>query len=203
MLLPPQGRETSAASPQFLPTKSWPQPAETSTPSASSPNPTLTSAAPCGLTAQCPAHGAFVDAINSTGWSELKIKTNSSFDPVLQSYAAGFLEGTPALSSLNPPPSGAITHDRISQTYVNFASFLLRDWNGSVPDELADFMRENLKYTRARAAASEEPYWRHVWGGGGGSLCGLGAVGAGAIRRACARLCGAPRLCSIFSLTYG
>jgi hypothetical protein len=47
--------------------------------------------------ANAAANGEFQDALEITGWGQLKVKTNRVYPDVVQMHAAGYLEGKVAL----------------------------------------------------------------------------------------------------------
>jgi len=98
-----------------------------------------------GISSGAAAWGSFEDAINETGWAILHIQTSAALSGRLQSYAAGFLEGS-------------LTHERIDQQRKNMWSI---DFPGMhIPVAVQDFLQANMKWMQQNAQAHpSEPYW--------------------------------------------
>lgn len=96
----------------------------------------------------------FNDEIEKDGWDKLRIKTfskNGKFSDALQSSAAGYLEG-------------ALSTNQIYYIYANHADYWGFGKNGTFPELIHPFMKNNLQWTRDMANKFKETdtYWNEV-----------------------------------------
>lgn len=101
------------------------------------------------------AWGTFNDSLDSTGWGQLHIRSQSTdaADNYGAVYCAGVIEGE-------------LTHTRISQHFKIWRRTTLEDFNlpedADWPENLKTWMKTNIKYTRSGIDTYQQtdPWWR-------------------------------------------
>uniref|UniRef100_A0A1I8A841 Phospholipase B-like n=2 Tax=Steinernema glaseri TaxID=37863 RepID=A0A1I8A841_9BILA len=96
------------------------------------------------------AVGRFRNSINVTGWSYLEIETKSEFDPNLQAYAAGLLEGN-------------LTHTVIDFFTANLINDYCTGFKGYC-SRLHEYLNANLQWIKKQleTQSPDDPYWQAV-----------------------------------------
>ncbi|KAK0407484.1 hypothetical protein QR680_019219 [Steinernema hermaphroditum] len=96
------------------------------------------------------AVGRFRNSINVTGWSYLEIETKSEFDPNLQAYAAGLLEGN-------------LTHVVIDHFTANLVTDYCTGFKGYC-QRLHKYVNTNLQWIKKQleSQSPDDPYWQAV-----------------------------------------
>jgi hypothetical protein len=100
------------------------------------------------------AYGSFMDNIESTGWSNLDIRSgygSNSVDDVTIMYAAGYLEG-------------ALTAKRLYQHQQNILDYVgLNTTNSTSFLKLLTFINQQFAWTKKMIAENpNDPFWKHI-----------------------------------------
>eukprot|EP00768_Dysnectes_brevis_P003186 gnl/Dysnectes_brevis/228_a259_6416.p1 GENE.gnl/Dysnectes_brevis/228_a259_6416~~gnl/Dysnectes_brevis/228_a259_6416.p1 ORF type:complete len:555 (+),score=202.33 gnl/Dysnectes_brevis/228_a259_6416:97-1761(+) len=105
-----------------------------------------------GLAEDYIAYGEFDDLINSTGWANVYVKTNSNFSDYEQAYAAGIVEGY-----ISAPLS--------AQHWLNFLN-VFEDTYGMAPfpHKLLNFLDDQFEYAEdnAKRMKDSDDYWLQI-----------------------------------------
>ena len=97
------------------------------------------------------AHTTFKNAINSTGFSFLELKTQEKFDDVIQAYAAGFVEGI-------------VSKELIDMHWYNVMSDYCQKYNEDYCKKLKKYINDNFKWMNEQISkyGDTDPFWHHV-----------------------------------------
>ncbi|XP_040576253.1 putative phospholipase B-like 2 [Lepeophtheirus salmonis] len=96
-------------------------------------------------------HGSFVNLINQTGWSILKINTMSHFPDNIQAYGAGYIEAYMTKD---------LIYNHWRNTIVGYC-----DGKEKICEGIQGFLSKNLNYIRSMTTNSKREkssYWHHV-----------------------------------------
>ncbi|KAE9412959.1 hypothetical protein Angca_008600, partial [Angiostrongylus cantonensis] len=90
------------------------------------------------------------NSVNTTGWTFLEIETQSRFDPHLQAYAGGYLEGL---------QSRVVLHYHIQNTIMNYCNNFTQYCN-----RMTDFLNENQNFIKKKLGTTDkdDKYWSAV-----------------------------------------